>query len=140
MSKHAIIFTSPSMTKQSYKDECDINKLMDKYQKTGLLNHVVKHSGEYGEFDSVDFTDAMNVVAEGQSMFEELPSSARKAFDNDPAKFMNYINDDLNSEKIDHLHKLGLAVQANEGANRPPPQPDLTPEKTNNSATENDSE
>lgn len=111
MGKYAKVFTEPSMTKQSFKDECDINKLMDKYQKTGMINHVNKHQPTYAEYDAIDFTQAMQTIAEGQSMFEELPSQARKNFDNDPAKFMEFVN---NPDNADKLVEYGLAYPRQE--------------------------
>lgn len=106
MGKYAKIFTQPSMTKQSHKDECDINMLMAKYQKTGLVTHINNHQPHYGDYDPVDFTEAMQTIAEGSSMFQELPSQARKYFDNDPAKFMEFVNNPDNAGK---LEELGLA-------------------------------
>lgn len=117
MGKYAKIFTEPSMTKQSFKDECDINKLMDKYQKTGLLTHVNNNKAHYGEFEATDFTTAMQTIAEGQSMFAELPSATRKYFDNDPAKFMAFTS---NPDNIDKMVELGLAERSPWAHEAPP--------------------
>lgn len=108
MGKYAITFTEPSMTKQSFKDECDINQIMAKYQKTGLITHIKKFEGEYGEYDPIDFTTAMQTIAEGQSMFEELPSQARKYFDNDPSKFMEFVQ---NPDNVEKMKELGLGYE-----------------------------
>lgn len=127
MRKHAKRFTQPSMTKQSHKKECDINQIMAKYQKSGVVTHVKTHGLHYGEYDAIDFTDAMNTIAEGQSMFAELPSQARKKFDNDPAKFMEYVN---NPENQEHLYELGLARPTN------PVEETVLPPKAPKEATE----
>jgi hypothetical protein len=40
------------LTKQAFKDSCDINKLLKKASKQGSLAHLIKHpEGVYGEFD-----------------------------------------------------------------------------------------
>ena len=42
------IDVDPGRTRQSMRDECDINAIMRKYIKTGAIDHVNKYSGEYG--------------------------------------------------------------------------------------------
>jgi len=100
-------FHLPSRTQQSFKDETNINTIMAKYQKTGLIDHVNEHGPTYGEQPmAVDFHEAMNLVADANTMFAELPSSVRANFDNDPSAFLDYIADDerrealLNDKKI----------------------------------------
>lgn len=90
---------------QQFKDECDINHLMRKYQETGLIPQSVKRPF-YGDFTEVpDYQAAMNVVNEAQALFMSMPSEVRKEFDNDPAKFLEYCRDPKNG---DRLIELGL--------------------------------
>lgn len=91
---------------QSAKDECDINKIISKYQKTGLVQHVAIHGPTYGDYDALDFQTAMETIASGTEMFQELPSSVRKRFGNDPARFMEFINDP--DTKLEDLERYGL--------------------------------
>ena len=98
-------FNQPSMTKQSFKDECNINKIMAKFQTTGALNHYAKHAPTYGDTTGVDYHDALNLVANANTMFEELPSSIRKRFDNDPEQFLKFVEDPKNA---DEMIELGL--------------------------------
>lgn len=93
------------MTKQSFKDECDINQIMAKYQKTGVMNHINTYGAEYGDYQAIDFQEAQETIIAGQNMFNDLPSEARKHFENDPAKFMEFVADPDNVEK---LRDLGL--------------------------------
>ena len=74
---HGITFTDKSLTKQSFTKECDINTILAKYQKTGAIDHVNKHEAQYGFATSDTFTESMQIVAKGNTMFEELPSSIR---------------------------------------------------------------
>jgi len=94
-----------SLTKQSFTEECDINKILAKYQKTGAIDHVNKHEPSYGYATSDDFTSAMEIVARGSTMFEELPSSIRTKFENDPAKFLEFVQDEKN---IPEMQTMGL--------------------------------
>jgi len=95
-----------SLTKQSFTRECDINNIMAKYQKTGTIDHVNKHQGSYGYATSDDFQTALETVARGRRMFEELPSSIRTKFENDPAKFLDFVQDKNN---LKEMQELGLA-------------------------------
>jgi len=100
------------LTKQSMKDECDINLIMAKFVKTGAVEHAIKFSGEYGFATSVDFKDAMDIVARGESMFEELPAAIRNRFENDTGRFLDFVQDPANA---DEMLELGL---------REPPTPE----------------
>ncbi len=92
--------------KQAFANECDINQIMAKYQKTGAVAHVAKHIGEYNFATSATFHDAMNIVAKANSLFEELPSKIRNLCKNDPATFLDFVQDEANA---DELVELGLA-------------------------------
>ena len=105
-SNPGITFTDKSLTKQSFTKECDINTILHKYQKTGAIDHVNKHEASYGFATSDDFTKSMEIVAKGNSMFEELPSSIRTKFENDPAKFLDFVQD---KENLEEMQELGLA-------------------------------
>lgn len=100
-----IDFTGPGKTKQSFKDECNINVIMARYMKTGVIDFVSKHQGRYGDVTSMDFQESMQKVARAQTMFQELPSSIRNRFDNNPAQFLDFVQNPNNAEE---LHKMGL--------------------------------
>jgi len=100
---HDRVFTpvgTISRTQQSFRDETDINQIMAKYQKTGIIDHVNEHGPRYGDQPSApDYHTAMNLVADTNSMFEELPSSVRADFDNDPSQFLDYVADEGNQPR-----------------------------------------
>lgn len=115
-----------SMAKQSFKDECDVNKIVKQYNKTGLFVHLNDAVPSYNEFttDDVDsnigndFHEAMNFVREASEAFNELPAELRMRFDNDPGTFLQFVDDPANREEA---IELGLL----EG-----PEPDVTPADT----------
>lgn len=128
---HPISFPEQGRTKQSFKAECDINNIMAKYQRTGLLEAVNQHQAQYGDVTGVDFQSAMQTVALANQMFMDMPSSIRKRFANDPGEFLAFVNDENNR---DEAIKLGLipkpetepkAPAAPEGpSNAPPAKPE----------------
>lgn len=98
--------TGDSMTRQAHAAECDINNIMKRYQKDGVITHFAKYEGQYGDVTGLEFTNAMQTIATANSMFEDLPSTARAKFDNDPAKFLKYVEDPANLEE---MRSTGLA-------------------------------
>ncbi len=109
----------PSMTQQNFRDETNINNILAKYAKTGLIDHINKYSGRYENMpDEDDFHAAMNLVLDAQSMFFELPSDLRSRFENDPGQFLEFLD---NPENIDELREMGLMPPAAPEATAEPP-------------------
>ena len=123
-----------SMTKQSFQGETNINSIMKKYQKTGLIEHVNEHRGEYADFlNAPDYHTALNRVIEANDMFASLPSELRTRFDNDPGKFLSFVDDE---ENIPEMKDMGLIPKAPVAPTEPkgepegevPPPPETPPE------------
>lgn len=105
-------FDKPSRTKQSFKDECDINKIMQRFKKVmssdylSQFNQVV--GGQFGDFSMVsDYRSALDQINAAEAVFEALPAVVRKRFDNDPALFLDFVDNPANA---DEMVSLGLAV------------------------------
>lgn len=94
----------PSMTKQEFADDCDINKILSKFQITGALNHFAKWAPSYGDFSACDFQEAQNLLIRARQMFDELPSSIRNMVAT-PQGFLDFVNDPANADK---MLQLGL--------------------------------
>lgn len=90
-------------TKQSFKDETDINKILKRAQKTGTISHLNKHEKRYGDFANFDFFDAQLQLAAGRTIFDELPSELRAEFNQNPADFFEYVNDPANVDRLGEL-------------------------------------
>lgn len=128
--------TGESLTKQSHKKECDINEIMKKWEKTGILEHRNNFEGQYGDFINTpgDYAESMNAVLDANDMFDALPSKIRRRFGNDPGTFLDFATDPENN---DEMIKLGLAPKPHEPkviedpkpAPTPPPEPPKTPPK-----------
>ncbi len=90
-------------TKQSFKNSTDINKILHKAQKTGVISHLAKHEAFYGEFEAFDFTEAQNTLARADTMFAELPHEVRSEFEQSPQKFFDFVNDPENQGNLAEL-------------------------------------
>ena len=94
-----------SMTQQQFKDECDINLIVERARKSGFIN-VPSEQPIYGDFADVgDFIEAQNLIAQASQYFDGLPANIRARFSNSPAEFLRFINDEAN---VDEAVSLGL--------------------------------
>jgi phage internal scaffolding protein len=99
------VFTRPTRTKQSFRDECDINHILRQFNVTGQLP-VGSVQPQYGDFSGItDYQSALNAVMAAQDSFLQLPAKVRAKFDNDPALFVEFASDEANR---DEMKALGL--------------------------------
>lgn len=103
-----VTFTGPGRTKQSFKDECDINNLMAKYLKTGHMDHVNQSLPRFERVSEHDFQSAQNLIADAKSMFENIPSAVRARFENNPGKLLDWVHDPANVQEAASLGFLDL--------------------------------
>lgn len=95
-----------TVVQQQFKNECDINHLMKRYQASGLIPQNPLKPPFYGDFSKVpDFQEAQNIVNEARDLFMSMSSDVRKRFDHDPAKFLEFCS---NPDNGDELIKMGL--------------------------------
>lgn len=97
----------PSMADQSQAVDCDINVLMARYQKTGLMPQNPEKVPRYLDLSDVpSFQDAMDLMLRAEEAFMSLPAIVRKEFDNDPGKFVGFAED---PENLGKMREWGLA-------------------------------
>lgn len=115
-------------TEQNHKKECDINLIIDKYDKHGVIKHVSAFEGEFGDMTGLDFKKMQDKIANANSHFNNLPWEIRERFSNDPRYLLQFMEDPNNrSEAI----KLGLIANTT-----PPDQDGLGEHVTKNKKTE----
>lgn len=108
-----------SMAVQSAEEESNINTIVRRFGLTGELPNNLRMP-QSGDFTGLpDFHAAMNLVRQAQEEFIRVPAEIRARFNNDPARFMAFVEDGAN---YDEALKLGL-VNA-----RPVVPPSGTPE------------
>lgn len=105
-----LLCDDPSLTKQADAAACDINKIMAKYERSGLLLHVNQNQAMYADVSSVpDYQGALEIVRKADDMFASLPAEIRAKFDNDPAEYLRFVSDPANKDTMD---KLGMLAKA----------------------------
>jgi len=96
-----------SLTQQQFRDESDINNIVDRFMKTGHLPDPVSMP-QYVDYEGVfDFQSAMNVVRQADENFMRMDAKVRARFHNSPQEFLEFFADPANTEEA---VRLGLAV------------------------------
>lgn len=118
----------PVLTEQAHAKSSDINEIVRRHGISAFDRQYVQmlQSGEF-RFDDVsgnDFHEASVIIARANESFGQLPSSLRAKFENDPSKFLDFVQNPDNSEQ---LIELGLATP-------PAPEPVVRVEVANPTA------
>jgi phage internal scaffolding protein len=112
-----LVCEDPSLAQQQFKDECDINTILERFNVTGQLP-VSPLEPQFGDFSGIkDYQSALNAVLEAEESFAALPARVRERFANDPAAFVDFCLDAANR---DEMKALGLIEGAPEGVEKLP--------------------
>lgn len=97
-----------SRTKQSFKDDCDINLIVKRHAQRGMWDHLAPHTPTYGDFTgATDLQDAIFKVDEANRDFMTLPAVLRAAVNNDPVQLLEAL---ASEEATNDLIELGLQL------------------------------
>lgn len=101
------INSKPSLTQQHFEPETNINNIMNRYEKTGLL----PTSGapvQYMDVSNIhDYHSSLNFIQSANKSFMSLPALVRKRFNNDPGLLLQFLNDPKNASEA---YSLGLTT------------------------------
>jgi uncharacterized protein YigA (DUF484 family) len=114
-----------SLVQQNMKDKTDINKIMKKYEKTGLIDHLNKNpeARDYGDFTNIeDFQSAMIQVEEAKEAFMTLSASLRKRFNHDPGELIAFVADAKNKDEAIELGLIPKPVESGQPTLSNPPK------------------
>ena len=97
----------PSLTQQQFKEDSDINTIVDRFMKSGVLPNPV-NMPQYVDYEGIfDFQSAMNVVRQADESFMRLDAKIRARFNNSPQEFLEFFG---NPDNVDEAIRLGLAI------------------------------
>jgi phage internal scaffolding protein len=92
-----LICKDVSKTDQSHKKLSDVNVIVGRYKKTGILPGQNGSRGVYGDFSHVpSLTEAFEVVQKAADAFYTLPAEIRKQMGNDPSQLHLWLSDEKN--------------------------------------------
>lgn len=104
-------FNEPSLTEQNHAQEVDINALVARYNRTGVLGTATQvREMFFGDFSEIGTRfDAEMDIARAKQSFLALPSSVRAEFSQDPRVFLAEV-DKLGSDPgvLEKFVRLGI--------------------------------
>ncbi|WNK13660.1 MAG: internal scaffolding protein [Microvirus sp.] len=104
----SVSFSGDGRTKQSFKDECDVNRIMGRYLSSGILpEHLNRATAQFVDCSAVDFQEAQLIVSGARTLFAELPSAVRSRFHHSPEAFLEFAENPANGVA---LAQMGLAT------------------------------
>lgn len=108
----------PTLTRQEFADECDINSIMARYEGhvIGGPGNLAPQEPRYFDYAAAPQTllEFLTFMQEADAQFMSLPAQVRREFDNDPKLFVDFASD---PENLDQMRTWGLAPPAK------PPEP-----------------
>ncbi|UDN67800.1 internal scaffolding protein [robinz microvirus RP_131] len=103
----------PSLTRQEFLEECDINSLMKRYDMhvTGGPGNLLPQNPTYIDFTEIpdNLMDYMQRIDDATKSFMSLPAPIRREFDNSAYAFVDFASDPTN---LDQMRSWGLAPPA----------------------------
>lgn len=97
----------PGLTDQSQAAETDVNLIVKRAIKSGVLPGVDVQKIYADVSNAMSYHEAKNLIINAENQFNSLDAAVRIKFDNDPAQFLSFVEDPKNAQE---LVKLGLAV------------------------------
>ena len=108
-----LVCEEPTRAQQHHKDECDINVILERFGKTGMMP-VNAISGTYGDFSGVhDYHTALNAIIASESEFAALPAQIRNRFQNDPSNLIEFLDNPKNKAEAESLGLVNISSTAN---------------------------
>lgn len=132
-----VIVCGKSLTQQHFKEGADINKIVARSQRAGMLppNNKIP---QYLDVSSLeDYQTSLNKVITAQNIFDGLPSKIRSRFKNDPSQMIAFLSD---PENLDEAVRLGMATIRKLADETEPTQPTKASTKKKTSVQEETSE
>lgn len=112
-------------TKEAFAEESDINNIMARYKRSGVIDHLAYSAPMYGDFDNaIDYMDAKNRLIAADESFNALAAHIRDRFGNDPGRLITFMSDMPANEK--EAQELGLLTKPSDPPRKPAPGPGPT--------------
>ena len=105
-----------SMTEQLHMKACDVNNIVKRFERTGVMEHVQGRAPQYTDVSEVpDYHAALEVVKAVEEMFSSMPAVLRDKFDNDAGVYLEWINDPANRAEAVEMQLLPGVEQPETG-------------------------
>ena len=115
-------FVKPSLVKEEFQADSDINEIMRKWSVTGVLQSSTVANMRFGDFGNVvDYHGALSQITAAEQDFAMLPAEVRDRFSNDVSSLLQALDD---PERAEELRELGLQPLEEDPTDPTPPAPE----------------
>jgi phage internal scaffolding protein len=127
-------FIEPTLTKQSFLEETDINNIVASNASFAPLTPEEYSKLNFADLgDGLDFQTNQNYIAQAQTAFFSLPATVRERFANNPSNLLDFVQNPANLEEA---IALGIATRRPQASSEPlsaslTPQPSATDSNIN---------
>lgn len=112
---------SKSRTIESQSDETDINRIVNRFMKSGTIDHLNSRQATYGDNSAaMDLKASLDAVMIAEDSFGALDAHIRAAANNDPATLLNMLSTE---EGVTALQEAGMDLYDTDGVLIPVPTP-----------------
>jgi len=85
-------------------DACDVNKIVSRFQRTGVLTHLARGVPQFLDVSEVgDYRTALENARAAEKYFMSLPAKVRAKFDNDPLRYLEVLQDPKGQELLEGI-------------------------------------
>lgn len=95
--------SGPGRTQQQYKNECNPNVIINRYNSTGEFLRIRSSKPMYIDCTVDQFAIMRESVARIEETFNELPAMLRKRFKHDPKELLEFLENPANRTEAEEL-------------------------------------
>lgn len=112
-------FDEMSPVQQHFRDQSDINFIVDYWTRTGTFSSINPNPARYFDCTVVqDYQSALDTLCKADEILESMTPQQRAKFHNDPVAFIEYFSDPSNFDELKALESK--ASLKNQDAERAP--------------------
>lgn len=107
----------PTDTEQHHVNDTDINQIVGKFIKTGLIPQVQSEKTFRDVSGGLSYQDTLDILNDANARFSALSAKIRRRFNDNPHEFLEFVDD---KDNYDEAVKLGIflpAQKASAGSN-----------------------
>lgn len=114
------INSKPSLTDQQYKDDCDVNTIIERGKKTGQVNHIAKIQGQFADVSEIsDLHSSMIKMQHATEAFNKLPLKIKRRFDYDMKQLLSFLDNPQNRNEAIELGIIPKLPIVDDGSKSP---------------------
>lgn len=117
----------PSLTKQEFKEDADINNIIARFQQTNELPPIPLPEHFMDIRNRQTYLQVQEHMAEANAIFYKLPAQLRAEHLNDPARWADAVVKAVEAGDLEKARKLGI--------DEPEPKPFVKPKETASGGT-----